>query len=91
MGAFEEMIYGKEYADKIDLFKSKLLEVEENNKDWFESRPSDKDISKHDRLHWHCVFQYDAHSRSIKFIKDTELPKHIQIECEEAFSQIFPK
>lgn len=35
---FDELIYGKEFADRKKMFESKLLEIEKKHHRWFNDR-----------------------------------------------------
>ena len=91
MGFTDELLYGKEFENKKKLFEEKLIEIEDKHSEWFSNREDTRDITNHDRLHWHYLFGFEPGMTRFNFIPESELPLYIREECFSAFYEIFPK
>lgn len=90
MGEINEFLYGKEFNDTLEKFKSGLEEVEVKNIEWFRERKPKFESEEHDKLHHHYLIRWDSFGIGFGFRDDSEVPKYIQAECHELFRKYFP-
>lgn len=89
MSDLTKLIYGEEFAAKLDKFQTALLEIEKKHIDFFKGRKSRFSYEEHDKLHNHYILQYGQGPTSFGFQKDSGIPEYIQKECFECFNSIF--
>ena len=90
MESMTEILYGKEFADRLEEFKSELNKIEEANIEWFKSRKPKFESEKHDKLHHHYLIRWDKSSIGFGFREDSDVPNHIKQECQGLFKKYFP-
>ncbi|WP_152425155.1 hypothetical protein [Nafulsella turpanensis] len=89
MSEMNRLLFGDEYADKMETFNKQLLEIENKYLDYFKSQESGNDYEEYDRLHNHYIIHTDGPAGRISFniMKDSTLPERIKRDCYQAFER----
>jgi hypothetical protein len=90
MGDLNELLYGKEFNDKLEEFKDNLEKIEQANFDWFKERKPKYESEPHDKLYHHYLIRWDSNGIGFGFHRDSEVPAYIQLECHDLFKKYFP-
>jgi len=84
-----ELIFGSEAAEKINMLETGLLEIEENHQNYFEEKKGKFSKDECDKLHNHYITTTNSGVITFEFIKDSDLHENIRKECIKLFNGIF--
>lgn len=86
--SLHKFLYGSESADRFDRFTKGLMEIEKKYSDFFKERKA-RNYQEEDRLGYHYVIQFNNNYTRFDFLKDSDIPEVIKIECGNLFNQIY--
>ncbi len=84
-----EIIFGKDFNAKQEIFKNELLKIEKEYIDFFITRKSKFETEKHDRLHNHWFLFNEPPKITFGILKESDIPIDLKKKCMDAFKKIF--